>query len=414
MKRLLLSGFLSVCLLVSSFILAAAAEGTGEVGMDNENILYLGRWEALEDGSTVCGSYESGLELRFTGTTIAVRLAGKASSGFVYSLDGAPYQDMITGPGRFTIARDLAPGEHHLKLYSRFETARPQLAGFVLAAGASVLPVPETPKIEFIGDSITVGWIGRDFVRYGNLSSSYALKTGELLGFSHNTVAFGGIGLMPGGATDRLGMAARYFLTREYKEGEESPAWDTQRHIPDYVVVNLGTNDNGASSYFEAGYVSFLEDLRGCYPEAVLLAMAPFGGRYRQEIQNAVQARQTAGDDAVAFVDTKGWIDAATQTTDGVHLTMEAQELAADRLAAWIRAYIDNPSAPPGAEDSSADSPHSETIRSNPFTATTGAGPTSGGLPGWALPAFAIGGVLLLVGITTGILLILRRRGKEA
>lgn len=402
-KRFGMAGILGLWLLLLA-IPVSAASPVQEVSMDDPNILYLGRWETLADGKTRCAYFESGLELCFTGTSVAVHLGGTASSGFVYSLDGQPYKDMITGPGRYTIAKDLAPGEHHLKLYSRFESARPQFSGFVLDAGATVLPVEDRPKIEFIGDSITVGWIGSDFIRYGNLSSSYALKAGELLGFSHNTVAFGGIGLMPGGSTDTIGMAQRYYLTREYKAGEDAPAWDTRKYTPDYIVINLGTNDGGTASYFQEGYIAFLESLRNSYPDATLFAMAPFGEKYRQDIQAAVEARRSKGDEAVAFIDTKGWIDVATQTTDGVHLTMEAQEQAAQRLAAWISSYIADPSSVRTTESPS--SPATDVTKENPFVTAPLSTPAQSpdNRPRWVVPVI-VGGILASAATASGLML---------
>ena len=116
-------------------------------------------------------------------------------------------------------------------------------------------------------------------------------------------------------------MSDRYFRAIPYSEtigkNETYPMYDTSRYTPDYIVVNLGTNDRSySSSQVQAAYTNFLTALRSSYPDATIFALRPLGGRditggdgyFKKEIISAVNARRKAGDKNVVFMDTTGWV----------------------------------------------------------------------------------------------------------
>ncbi len=375
MKRFLICFFAAVFVTISFFAHipltvngATKTYSDGFVPATDSNIKYLGRW-AKQDGGAYEGYFESGLEFAFTGKSLSIALDG--ISGILYSVDGNPYTDITAPKGTLSVANGtLSNGEHILKLYSRFDVARPKISGFVIDKGAKSLPVKDKPVIEFIGDSISVGWIGRDFTQYNNLSSAFGFKTGEALGYSHNTVAFGGITVVPGaGSPDTSGMISRYYKLKEYREGETNvPNWDTSKYVPDYLVINLGTNDVVTDNDFKKGYVNFLEKLRQSYPKSLIFAMSPFGNKYKDAINLAVHQRKNAGDNSVIFIDTSGWIS-WRDTTDGVHLTVEAQEVAAQKLTNALKMYISIQASTTAAK--------SNATKATPTTLNTAPGVTS-------------------------------------
>ncbi|MGW3951916.1 GDSL-type esterase/lipase family protein [Streptomyces sp. NPDC004752] len=58
----------------------------------------------------------------------------------------------------------------------------------------------------------------------------------------------------------------------------------TSKYIPDYLVINLGTNDPSTGTKapnFKPAYTTFLENARTHYPDAVIFAMSPFNGAHR-------------------------------------------------------------------------------------------------------------------------------------
>lgn len=310
------------------------------IPMNDRNIRYRGRWQEQSNGD-VHGYYQSGLELDFTGTSISLTLAG--SCRLLYRVDCGAVQRNLSASGTLTLASGLSQGPHAVQVYSEYQQSFPKLKYFEIDHGASPKPGIKRPAMEFVGDSISVGYIGPGLVN--SLGSSFTFKTPELLGFSHNTVAFGGIAVAAGsGAPDSSGMVSRYTKLSEYVPGEANvPEWDTSRYVPDHVVVNLGTNDPSTgvrAPNFKPAYLTFLEQLRSYYPGAVIFAMSPLNTAHRSEIAETVCTRKAAGDANVAFVDTTGWIDTATETTDGTHPTIAAHDKVAAKLAPWIQDYL--------------------------------------------------------------------------
>ncbi|HZX02796.1 GDSL-type esterase/lipase family protein [Kribbella sp.] len=322
-RRVLLKAVAGGIVLGGTQLARAAAVSPG-----NGNIRYLGRWQPQADGSVV-GYYQSGLEFDFIGSSVSVTLGGTCR--LLYRVDGGPVQRNITANGTVVMASGLSDGRHSIQVYSEYQQSFPRVVSFDVEC---LKPPVRRPTMEFIGDSISVGYIGPGLVN--SLGSSFSYKTPELLGLSHNTVAFGGIATAAGsGSPDKTGMVSRYTKLSEYVPNETNvPDWDTSRYVPDYIVINLGTNDPStgtAAPNFKPAYRTFLDNLRGYYPEVTIFAMSPFNTAHRDEIAEVVSA---TGD---LFIDTTGWIDAQTETTDGTHPTIAAHDKIAGKLAAAIQ-----------------------------------------------------------------------------
>ena len=272
--------------------------------MDHSSITYYGRQEFLDNGGVQL-NFQSGFEVIFTGTSAAVgiEVAGSASE-YMYSIDGEAFIRVLNPTAGYnSLATGLAAGEHTLTFYACNQGARNRITGLRFDSGASLKKVPKKKTIEFIGDSITAGWIGSGYINW--LSKCYTWQTAHKLGFGFNVVARGGIGLLVKG-TDALNMSDRYFRAIPYSEtigkNETYPMYDTSRYTPDYIVVNLGTNDRSySSSQVQAAYTNFLTALRSSYPDATIFALRPLGGRditggdgyFKKEIISAVNARRT-------------------------------------------------------------------------------------------------------------------------
>ncbi|MFE2038892.1 SGNH/GDSL hydrolase family protein [Streptomyces scopuliridis] len=312
----------------------------GLVTTSDKNIKYRGRWKEQTSGS-VYGYYESGLEFRFTGTSLSVTL--EETCRLLYSVDGGGFQRNINANDTLTIASGLERGAHSARIYSEYQQSFPKIKHFQIDRGENTKPLPKRSTMEFVGDSISVGYIGAGLVN--SLENSFTFRTPELLDLSHNTVAFGGIAVAAGsGGPDATGMVSRYTKLSEYIPGESGvPAWGTSQYVPDYLVINLGTNDPSTGTKapnFKPAYMTFLENARTYYPDAMIFAMTPFNGAHRNEISETVSVRNSTGDAKVIHIETSGWIDVATETTDGTHPTVAAQDKISHKLAASLQGYL--------------------------------------------------------------------------
>lgn len=144
-------------------------------------------------------------------------------------------------------------------------------------------------KIEFIGDSITCGY-GIDggehevfSTRTENFSKTYAYLTAENLNADYSVVAFSGYGVLSGftrdGSINSDDVVSRYYDKSVLYSDSSQAFWDFSDFEPDFVVINLGTND---ASYcttslrresFREEYVRLIKNVRERNPDAYILCV---------------------------------------------------------------------------------------------------------------------------------------------
>lgn len=305
----------------------------GLVPATDKNIKYVGRWIKQSDNSYK-GNFEGYCEVKFTGSEISILTP---SSGNAYvQLDGST--PTLVSLARSYKISDLTEGEHTLRIYAQAQVSFPQIGGFLIDENAKTLPIDKKPVIEFVGDSITEGYV----VGNNSYMNSYAHKTGQLLDWDYNTVAFGGITMTPGyGNPDTMGMLNRYFVEREYMPGDTAdtqiPAWDTTRFVPDYMVINLGTNDwKTPADEFIAAYTAFIEKIQEAYPEITIFVMTPFNGQFAAQIRTiAAQFK----DKNVILIDSASW--GIPGGEDNLHPDAASHDAAAQKLYEAITAALD-------------------------------------------------------------------------
>ena len=151
------------------------------------------------------------------------------------------------------------------------------------------------------------------------------------MGAEPRTVGFGRLGLTIGG---NGGVPpAAYSLGNIYGGVPLQ-----EKRQPDAVVINLGTNDARAQPKpFAVLYQAYLEAVRGLYPRAHIFCLRPFNGSQGEAVREAALALEHAGDGRVHYVDTAGWIDKDKHTTDGVHLNLEGNHVAGEKMAAILK-----------------------------------------------------------------------------
>jgi len=136
-----------------------------------------------------------------------------------------------------------------------------KLTSLEVSDGTEFLAVPEKDlKIEFIGDSITSGeglagspdewdWISQ----WISVSENYAVKTGRAVNAEFNILSQCGWGVVTGWDNNITSvMPPHYENICSLQGGENQKSlgsqnkWDFSKFKPDFIFVNLGTNDSGA------------------------------------------------------------------------------------------------------------------------------------------------------------------------
>ena len=321
---------------ISNTVVAAKAPALAGGGQPTDtNIQYYGRWNRGNASYYSMGWAGGYLEAGFTGSSIGVRQ--RNAIDLYYSVDGKPLQWRRNVSGNVSLATGLSSSTHKIRIGYRERagsyTGDPVFGGLILAGGGQTTAISRPQKlVEFIGDSITVGQpnANRPF-------TAYPWLTGEALKAAHTQVAQGGACLVN---QDCYGMVDWFRRSSAWVTTDD---WNFSTYQASAVVINLGTNDVGhgvSTATFQQNYVVMLERVRRAYPSAQIFAMGTFRNRYVPETRNAVAARTSAGDSKVHFIDTAGWIDPATDTSDNVHPTEAGHLKITQRLTAILDDYV--------------------------------------------------------------------------
>jgi lysophospholipase L1-like esterase len=275
-----------------------STDGLVDVPPNDPNIFYMGRVDCNPAGPAFAFPAVS-VRVRFEGDALDLRLrdsgTGTATSTNYYdvSIDGGEPTRLQMMPGEqvYPLARDLGAGEHSAEIVKRVESSgnsgKGQLLGFRVREGTALLPVTPKPlRVEFVGDSITCGY-GNEvstttpemfpFTTVNeNANAAYGAVAARLLEAEYVAVAISGRGVYRnnGGGAGELAAA---FYEDTLPDDAAAPPWDFARYVPDVVVINLGTNDFSPPGPDHAAYTTaygnFLKQIRGHYPDALLLAV---------------------------------------------------------------------------------------------------------------------------------------------
>jgi lysophospholipase L1-like esterase len=254
-------------------------------------------------------------EANFSGDAVDVKVDDALDNLYLY-VDGA-HKLTLTRPGKTTVSlKDLGPGAHSVRLEKASETQSSSgiFGGFYVTAPSQALPAPHYDRrIEFIGDSFTVGYGNTsrgqvctvtDVDETTDTSRAFAPATAKYFGASYRIHAFSGRGIvrnyngiMPG---ETLPVLYQFSLF-DKSAGVAQDGWS-----PDVLVIGLGTNDfstplhdgepwatrDALRADFVKNYVAFVLNLHEEYPAAHIVLMA--SDRGENEIANGVTATAEA------------------------------------------------------------------------------------------------------------------------
>jgi len=235
-------------------------------------------------------------ETAFTGTSVRVRFDAPAEHMRLL-VDGEEKM-VFRSPGRVDhLVTGLAPGAHAVRLEKMTEsqTGGGRFFGFFPGEGGSALTPPaRTRRIEFIGDSYTVG--------YGNTHPGRTCTREVIHDTTDTTQAFGPLAARRLEADYRVNAYSGFGIVRNYNGGSPDLSLptiyprlkpDDAAHVsdidwrPQVIVINLGTNDfstplnpgerwssqEALREDYRRTYVDFVRRLQARDPEARFILM---------------------------------------------------------------------------------------------------------------------------------------------
>ncbi len=155
-------------------------------------------------------------------------------------VDGQETKDFAVEAGTksYTVAKDLAPGLHTIRIVAQYSYTRASLDKIEIT-GVLEKATPSKTYIEFIGDSVTCGsGLATDGSQDG--TKAYAYVAADILGVDYSICANGGMGIAFSG-DDGTNVVDNVYPFQNAKR-DNTPYTPTR--TPSLVVINLHTNDN--------------------------------------------------------------------------------------------------------------------------------------------------------------------------
>jgi lysophospholipase L1-like esterase len=258
---------------------------------------------------------------RFTGSSVGVRLAGKANF-FDVRIDGQLMPTLATAQGRedYPLASNLGPGAHEVSVFRRTEAREgiTTFLGFTFDPAGELLPPgpPSERRLEIVGDSTTCGYgvEGKNSncpftLATENYDVTYGPVAARAVGAELITVAWSAKGMYRNFAGD---MTDTMPILYERTLPDPSSKWDFTSWIPHAVVINLGSNDfqkGDPGQAYVTTYTAFVHHVRENYPDALIIcALGPkLSGQQlataRGYVTAMVDTLTSQGDAHIAFLE---------------------------------------------------------------------------------------------------------------
>ena len=236
----------------------------------------------------------SGFSVRFRGSSLVAEFYSNApeTKDLAYLkvyIDGQPQPDILLREEcqMLTLAEGLDPQQEHILEVRKRTNVRSSSAGLsrlVLMDG--IILEPEAPKercIEFVGDSLTVGYMAS---KEGKSARAWSTTTEDVTGTYCPQIAaafdaqYQVVGVSGRGVVRNNGGDAEMLFPEIYRQldpyNNPGVEYDFASH-PDVIIINLGTNDESAANEnlppeeFRKGLYDFLQEVRQYHPDAQIL-----------------------------------------------------------------------------------------------------------------------------------------------
>lgn len=375
-----LKKFFLLCLCSVIFILPTFAASSSSQNLEfaptSENVKFLGRSYLEKDVLWMCFSGTGAafnieanhLEVQISGDSGAkLRKDNGSAARIVVFVNGERKLDeMILKQSQNFVVFDgteTVKGEVQIVKVSESANSIAGISKIITDANGKISPTEQKNlKIEFIGDSITCGYGVDDLDKNHHFATStedntktYAYKTAQMLNADYSMVSLSGWGVVSGytsGSKNEDSVLPKVYDKIGFTWGTtfngkqpQSIKWDFSKFVPDFVVINLGTNDDSyvrgdqkKKQEFEKSYIEFLKDIRKKNPDAkIVCTLGIMGDNLFSSIENAVLEYSNQTDDKNVFA----LRFAPQQASDGIaadwHPSEKTHEKAANLLTSKIK-----------------------------------------------------------------------------
>lgn len=345
---------------------------------NEENVKLIGRTGEY-DGIRWLGLSASGVEFTFTGTSASFTLVGdsmysnpeKTPRFAVYINGERTIDDIVDAPEKTVEVFKADEAAETTVKFLKISEAQESTMGIksinVTSVGGLTPTAEKALRIEFIGDSITCGYGVDDPDRDHHFKTTtedatkaYAFKTAMALDADYSLVSYSGNGIVSG-YTDNGEKQTSQLVPDVYDKVGKSWGnwnefniqdldWDFSKFQPQYVVINLGTNDASYTGSdkervieYADGYTEFLKVVREKNPDAhIVCALGVMGASlYKNGVERAVmQYTEQTGDTNVSTLlmtqqdgNTNGW-------AADWHPTEASQDIAAAEMTEYLKSLI--------------------------------------------------------------------------
>gem|GEM_PF-1056156 len=274
---------------------------------------YYGRFDRANPLQPRCEWTGSHIAVAFTGTSVSATVVSNAKVYLDIVIDSVVVKlDSATTVERSIVcATGLSGAIHRLVLYVRSEDGILTFKGLFLDNGAAVASPGPRPvrKIEFIGDSYTVGYANEagnsgicaytyTVARFTDNYKSWAPRAARACGAEYVEVAKSGWGMVRNCWTQATSDSTIGTLYGRTLANSGTPLWNFGSWKPDLVCIGIGTNDftncnpnNTSASLadsvkFVRSYRNFLDTVRSRYGGVKILLNVPTA---RPRVTNCVR-----------------------------------------------------------------------------------------------------------------------------
>jgi len=291
------------------------------ISADNPLIRYSGRFDMRNKSAPRFDWPGNIIELRFGGTSCAVKLRGDGGFYNVFINDSQFVARFDTLEAVYPLVSGLNDSTHSLRITKRFEGQRREIVtvkGFYIDSGKNLYPLDKEPfyKIEFIGGSNLLGFgTEANVTRCSNpaeLSNTY-LSFGPTaareLGAQYHVVAMSGKGLVRNWRAPSLSTSSdrtfRAYYTRSLRNDPKS-RWRFNSWVPHVVVISFGNNDFSTKPHtpkelFTAHYRNFINEIRMRNPNVQIVCMTSSREPFKSYVKEIVEREREEGNSQIHF-----------------------------------------------------------------------------------------------------------------